>query len=394
MLMPLNVNNQHQSTSPALTASTSDPFTFQDILTWCRNGKRVIAISTFGTMLITAGIALLMPNIYTARATLLPPSSQQQGGAGAALAALGALSGGLLSTIGSKTPDEQYVAILKSRTIARKIDAQLKLRERHKMETMEEYYDGIQTFVRITGDRKSGVITIEADDKEPEFSAILANSFAAELDRILDEIALTDAKKRLQYFEKQLATTKHNLAAAEEAMQITVEKTGAIALDAQAEQLLVAAATLRSQVTMKEIELRVKREVATTQNPEVASIQAELVALRSELARLEGKESKKGLSISAAQLPKTATDIYRSKRELKFQEVMFEGLVKQYEAARLDAASEGPSIQIIDIAQAPDRKSKPARSAIVLIAAFIAFVVSLLSVIGKGSLRHRSTTPI
>jgi tyrosine-protein kinase Etk/Wzc len=73
----------------------------------------------------------------------------------------------------------------------------------------------------------------------------------------------------------------------------------------------------------------------------------------------------------------------RAAREVKFQETMLAGMLRQYEAAKLDEAKEGPVLQQVDVAQPPDRKSKPARALIVLGATLVAFLLSSVFVIWR-----------
>src|SRR4051794_28640148 len=84
-----------------------------ELLAWIGEGKRLIAAVTVAVAVIALIVSLLLPKIYTARASLLAPGSQQQSGSAAALAALGSL-GSLGGLSGAKTPDEHYVALLKS----------------------------------------------------------------------------------------------------------------------------------------------------------------------------------------------------------------------------------------------------------------------------------------
>ena len=90
-----------------------------DLLTWLGHGKRLIGGVTGAALVGSLALAFLLAPIYTARTTLLPPGSQQQSGSAAALAALGAL-GGLAGGLGAKTPDELYVALLKSDSVYRR----------------------------------------------------------------------------------------------------------------------------------------------------------------------------------------------------------------------------------------------------------------------------------
>ncbi len=102
--------------TPGAAANGSD-LSLLDLLTWIGEGKRLILAVTAGVAVVAVGLTLVMSEIFTAQATLLPPNSQQGGGSMAALAALSSLGslGGLAGGLGgAKTPDELYVALLKS----------------------------------------------------------------------------------------------------------------------------------------------------------------------------------------------------------------------------------------------------------------------------------------
>jgi tyrosine-protein kinase Etk/Wzc len=68
---------------------------------------------------------------------------------------------------------------------------------------------------------------------------------------------------------------------------------------------------------------------------------------------------------------------------VKFQEAMLASLLRQYEAARLDEAKEGPVLQQVDVAVPPDFKSKPSKALIVLASTLVAFLVSSLVVVWR-----------
>lgn len=62
---------------------------------------------------------------------------------------------------------------------------------------------------------------------------------------------------------------------------------------------------------------------------------------------------------------------------------MLASMLRQYEVAKLDEAKEGPVLQQVDVAQPPDRKSKPSRALIVLGATLAALLLSSLFVIWR-----------
>jgi capsule polysaccharide export protein KpsE/RkpR len=367
-----------------------------DLLTWLGEGKRLIAAVVGAAAAISVTVALLLPNEYTARATLLPPGSQQQGGSAAALAALGAL-GGLAGGLAAKTPDELYVSLLRSDSVVRALDERFKLRERYEVDTVVELKLALQQAVRVSADRKSGVIAVEVDDEDPAFAAELANAHTEELTIVLGRLAVSEAQQRRMFFEQQLARTKENLVKAEQEFRALQERSGVIVLDKQAEAMLVSAAQVRAQIAEREVQLRVLRASATAQNPDVLRLASEIAALRSELARMESPGRGSGgsaVDLPVGQLPAAAIEYVRARRELKIQETLLESMVRQYEIAKLDEAKEGPVLQTVDRALPPDRKSKPKRALIVLASVMAALLASSLFVVARAYLRlARSQDP-
>lgn len=356
-----------------------------ELLTWIGEAKRGLAAFVLAAAAAAAGVALLLPPIFTARTSLLPPASQQSGGASAALAALGAL-GGLGGGFGAKTPDELYVALLKSDSMMRALDARFGLLARYELKTQEDLRKQLPNRVRVLADRKSGVISIEVDDEDPKFAAELANAYASEVTKLLGRLAVSEAQLRRSFFEQQLKDTKENLVKAELGLRAVQEKSGVIVLDKQAEALIAGAAQLRALIAEREIQLKVLRTSATGENPDVVRLNSELAAMRAELARMESSRGTRGgsaVDMPVARIPEAAIDYVRARRELKLQETLLESMVRQFEIAKLDEAKEGPVLQQVDVALPPDRKSKPARALIVLASTLAALLLGVVIVVWR-----------
>jgi tyrosine-protein kinase Etk/Wzc len=359
-----------------------------EALTWVGEGKRLIAATTVIAAVASIAIGLLLPKTYTAQATLLAPGSQQQSGSAAALAALGSL-GGLAGGLGgsAKSPDELYVALLKSDSVDRALAARFDLMTRYKADNFETLRKKIPEFVHVTSDKKSGLITVEVDDKEPKFAADLANAHAGEVTKVLGRLAVSEAQLRRIFFEKQVNDTKENLIKAEQNLLTVQEKSGLIVLDKQAEALITSAAQVRALIADREVQLKVLRTSSTDQNPDVIRLNSELKALRVELNRLESSQAPStdgsALDLPVGKLPAAGMDYVRARRELKLQETLLEAMLRQFESAKLDEAKEGPELQPVDIAMPPDHKSKPKVSLIALGATIFAFLASTAFVIGR-----------
>src|SRR6185437_13523190 len=200
-----------------------------DLLTWLGQGKKTIAAVTVAAALVSLAVALLLPPFFTARTTFLAPGSQQQSGSAAALAALGslgALGGGLVP----KSPDELYVALLKSDSVDRALDRRFDLQKRYRVDSYETLKKTLPNFIRVSSDKKSGVIAVEVDDEDPQFAARLANAHEGEITQLLGRLAVSEAQLRRVFFAKQLEETKESLVRAELNLQKVQEKSGVIVL--------------------------------------------------------------------------------------------------------------------------------------------------------------------
>ena len=241
------------------------------------------------------------------------------------------------------------------------------------------------------------LISVEVDDEEPKFAAELANAHVGEVTKVLGRLAVSEAQLRRVFFEQQLKDTKENLIKAETQLRAVQEKSGVIALDKQAEVLISGAAQLRGLIAERDVQLKVLRGGATEQNPDVMRMNAELRALRGELARMEsskGGNAGSAVDMPVGKLPEVAIDYVRARRELKLQETLLEGMIRQYELAKLDEAKEGPVLQQVDAALAPDYKSKPSRGVIVLSSTLLALMVSAVWVAWRRfSLLSREKNP-
>lgn len=361
-----------------------------DLMTWLGRGKWLILAVTVVSTALALGYALWLPKTYTARTTLLPPSSQQQSNSAAAMAALGSL-GGLGGALVAKTPDELYVALLRSDSVQRPLVDRFKLRERYEVATYEAMRRALPSRVRVGSDKKSGLISVEVDDRDPVFAAELANAHAGEITKVLGRLAVSEAQLRRRFFEDQLKETKENLIKAEQDLRSVQEKSGVIALDKQAEALIGGAAQLRALIAEREVQLKVLRTGATEQNPDVQRLQSELRAMRGELARMESSQGGKGSAIEmpVGRIPEAAIDYVRARRELKLQETLLESMLRQYEIAKLDEAKEGPVLQQVDIAVPPDYKSKPSRAAITIVGFVIGLLLSSVWVVWRALVAQR-----
>jgi uncharacterized protein involved in exopolysaccharide biosynthesis len=247
----------------------------------------------------------------------------------------------------------------------------------------------------ITAERE-GVITIEFEDKDPERAAAVANAYVEELDRLSQSLAVTEAAQRRLFFQRQVEEAKKDLVIAEVALQQTQEKTGLIQLAEQGKAIIEAVATLRAQIAAKEVELRAMRTFATEANADYIRRTQELHGLRLELSRLEKKDRISGegdVLVPTGRVPEAGLEYARRFRDVKYSETVFELLARQFELAKIDESREAAIVQLLDKAITPDRKSKPKRGLIVLLATLAAGFAALVWVFMKEILEAAKSDP-
>lgn len=361
--------------------SSDDEISLLDLLQVVAENLRLLVLGPLVVGLAALGVSFLITPTFTARTLILPPV-QQQSGAAALLSSLGPLAGAAGAAAGLKNPGDQYVAFLKSVSVQDALVDRFKLVDRYEVKLREDARKGLSAASRITAGTKDGTISIEVDDEDPKVAAEIANAYVEELQRLTSRLALTEAQQRRRFFETQLAQTRDNLVKAEQALRSTGVNVGA--LKANPVAAVGALAQLQAQITAQEIRLASYRGYLTETAPEIRQGLVELSALREQLRKLEASGSGSG----------GASDYVARFREFKYQETLFELFSRQFELARLDESREAASAQVVDAAQAPERKSKPRKAMIAIVASLATGFALLLLVFVRHGLRRTADDPL
>lgn len=331
-----------------------------DLVVVLAQRKRLVLGLPVAFAIVAAAASLALPNIYSANTKMLPPQ-QAQSGAAALLAQLGGVAGQAAAGVaGVKNPNDLYIGMLKSRTLADRLVAKFDLKKVYGEQLQEGARAELASNTLIVSG-KDGLINVTVEDKDPARAAAIANAYASELLALTKVIALSEAAQRRQFFERQLESTKNNLANSEMAMKRALS-TGVVSVDSESRAMVETSAMLRAQIAAKEVQLGAMQSYMTSNHFEVKKVQEELASIRTELVKLENG----GGTPSSGNVDKRAgLDNIKILREVKYHQMLYELLAKQYEVARLDEAKDASIIQVLDPAQVPERRARPKRSLIV-----------------------------
>lgn len=361
-------------TVPSDSRSASVDVSLIRLLTQLAHGKWLVAKVTAIFILIGVALFLVLPARYTAGTTIMPPQQTQSASSllmnqlansgGGSLAA--AVTGGGL---GIKNPNDTYIGLLKSRPVADAILKQFELNKVYHARDMTAARKALADKTEIVSDTKSGFITVSVSDRERWRASAIANAYTDQLRTLTKTLSVTEASRRRLFYEDQLQHAREALISAELAFQQVQQQKGMIQLDSQAKAMIEGLATLRAQVAAKEVELQALRSWSTEHNPDVQLAEHELSSMQGEVSRFEHRSHSSGFAdLGLGDVPSAGLDYLRADHEVRYRQAMFDLLMKQYDAAKLDESKEASIIQVVEPAIEPDRRSFPKLIPMLLVA--------------------------
>jgi tyrosine-protein kinase Etk/Wzc len=295
------------------------------------------------------------------------------------MSSMGAMAGGAASGMGIKNPNDQQVSLLKSRTVEMAMVNRFQLKARYHTRYVSSACKKWERHTKTDSGLKDGLIRLSVTDVDPRRAAEMANAWVDEYRKLTAELAVTEASRRSQFYEQQLATAKTDLVVAEEALKQTEQRTGVIDMEGQDRTLLASAAVARGQVAAKQIEIKAMMQFASDHNPDLERAREELAGMEAQLASMDAAKTRKAgdIVVPKGNVTQSALDYERAMREVKFHETIVELLTRQYEGARVDVARQGSTVEVVDPAIPPERPSSHYRLWIALSAFLLALPISV-----------------
>ncbi len=359
---------------------------FNTFIKW----RRILAFVFVAAVFITYVIALFLPKYYSSSALLFPPE-KDSGSMGLASSLLGGGLGSLISGSGMSLPSfatlsDVYASVLQSRIVAENVIKENDLQEVYDKRSMELAVIELSGHLNVAIE-PNGMIRVNVEDKDPERAVRLVNSFVDELNRINQNVRVDKARATRQFIESRLLQTKVDLKNAEEDYKNFQQKHKTISLDSQVNAMISNVAELKSKLLMSEIELGVFSNTLQPTHTKVLQKKVEIEEIKKQLEILENGNGDSGddnfLSIPFSEAPDLGLELARLTRELKIQETIFELLTQQYEQAKIGEKRDTPTIQVLDPPRVPERRSRPKRLVMSLVAGILALMMTTVAIFAK-----------
>jgi uncharacterized protein involved in exopolysaccharide biosynthesis len=323
-----------------------------DILDFFGRHKKTILGVAIGAAVLSAAIAMRMPNTYTATVKVLPV--------------------------------QQVQYVLESGVLADELVKRFSLTQAYGAKDSLDARRSLMQATRIKKD-KEGVVSIEVDDPDPARAAALANAYPEELDKKTRSLGFSEQSKQRALIEMRLASLQADIALAQTAMQIVLA-----ALPGKMSQQLAEDEEIINNLGA----LRAEMDLISEADPTSLKTRKDVIRLYDRFEEMM-KAGTKGNSRVKTRAEINYLDKYR---QVKYLEAGAESLRKKYRALEMEDSVN--VTRVIDPAVPQEGKSKPKRLQIVtlstLAAAFFATLLLLLKQL-LGNLRkedeHTRTVP-
>jgi capsule polysaccharide export protein KpsE/RkpR len=375
--------------------------------------RRVLGRWTVRGLFLATIIAFLIPPQFESTTRLMPPDPNSGAGLGtmmmAAMAgvggggsaalggsALGGLAGDLL---GLHDAGAVFTDMLKSRTVQDRIIERFDLRKVYGTRYWASARKKLASRTTVSLDRKSGVITITVEDRDPQRVAKITQAYVEELDRIAAQVSTSAAHRERVFIEQRLTNVKQDLDKASREFSEYSSKNATLDIKEQGVAMVEAAAVLQGQLIAAQSELDGLQQIYTDSNVRIRSLRARVDELQRQLKKLAGDGDTPGSGGADSQMEFPSirklpllgvrwADLYR---ENKIEETLYGLLTTQYELARIEEAKETPVVKVLDVAVVPEKKSGPPRTLIVVLGTIMAFAAGSVWVLTDAKWQRMDT---
>jgi len=356
------------------------------------NIRTILKITILSTIVIFIVLFFIYPKTYNSIVVILPPEKNSSMGGLSSLIANQDLSGLLTGSV-TNANAQLFAEMLRSRTAALYVIDKLKIQDRYdeddKYEAAKELAKDLnieitkENVIKLSVDVKTKYIPLILSDqeKDQQLAADISNAYAEALDRI-NRNKLTSKSKRARIFiEGQLIETKTKLDSVEIALMLFQKKNKTISLPDQLKAAVESAAKIKSEIVKTEVELELVKYNVQEDNRTVRSLSQKLYQLKEQLDKME--VGNQDYLLAFKDVPEIGKELAVLYREVKIQNEVYILLQQQYYKEKIQENRDLPTVEVLDEAVPPNKKSAPKTIASTLAGAIFTFLLMTIFVLFK-----------
>jgi uncharacterized protein involved in exopolysaccharide biosynthesis len=350
-----------------------------DVLIILLERKLFFVVSMLMFCIAGVGISLVQTQYFTATAVIMKPAQKIPSGLGSLVGKDLPLSGLLKSMDMGGADLDNFMSILQSRTLAEKVIDRFNLIHYYGFDKLKKYYveDVLKQFHRGTKlfENDYGNIEVSVVDTSPALAADIANFMVLELDTITYHLGKESARNSRVFFEDRLAVIRHDLDSASRSFTRFQTENNYIELEQQTKSSIEALAQFEAQKMGLDLEIAQMQSQFGTGNQRITELQKQKNVIE---RKVKGYMAAGGgnLIISLADAPQKSVQYGYLLRDVKIQESLYEFVLQLFEQAKISEANNVPSVQALEFAKPPQKKTRPKRSIICMLFFFLGLALT------------------
>lgn len=340
--------------------------------------RKLFIISTVSiACIITVVITLLLPEWYKATAKILPPSVAQS-----PFGLIGNMDLSFGQLFGGNNDQFRILSILKSRNLKEQVVKKYNLQDRYNTENIEQAVKKLEENIDVgIGDEMQIYVTMW--DKSQDDVADIVNYTVRCLDSINIAISSKKAHEVRTFLEQRISEVIDSLLQLEAQLSDYMSSEDILSLEDQVRVSVEAAAGLKSELIIAEVELAVARKTLNPNDPKIVVLENKVNSLLEMYQNFSANSKDDNISPDLSRVPELGIKMEDFQRRVKYFASLLEFLGPQYEKAKIKEKRDIPTIEVYDWAVRPERKDKPHRALIVVIMFIISSFLSSIYLLLK-----------
>lgn len=340
--------------------------------------RKFIIITVLIVTIVALIISLLLPKWYKSMAVIMPPETEK--GVISSLAGSELSSFGLSGMSGSNQSQMRLLTILKSRKMLELLDKEFDFQKKYEAEFKFQTYKQMKSNYEVVIGEEEQII-VSFWDKNQDLVDDIVRQIIHNLDSLNISLSSSQATQQRDFIANRIQLIKDSLNCYENKVAKFMEQNDIISLSEQLKAEVERAAEIKANIMSREIELEVLSKRLKQNSPKIEDLKETIHLLKKNFNDLFDPANSGELFINLDNIPELQKEFGRLKREVLYYSKLLKYLGPQYEQAKIQAAKDIPTIQVIDEPKRPEWKDKPRRALIVVLAMFVSFIITSISVL-------------
>lgn len=365
--------NQKSEDTIAQPPELDVSFNLLEIISAVWKWRKMILILMLVVTLGSIIISLLMPNYYTATATIMPANEDKD------LFGNDTKNNGLY---GDEDAVDRTIIFANSTELVNYMIREYHLAKRYRINTSTPKGESkvAKRFRKLYNVKKNEYSGIELSmqDTDPDSSAVMLTDAIHKLERLYKDATAINKSGYLKTYESTLADKRKELASMRDSLVSLRRRYNIFDVEKQGEYLASTLVSTQTQLAESQAKLNAflrsggRRDSIIVLTARVEGLKSKLALLNSQSDSLNGSMSLKTYNEGKEKVLFYETQIERLNEDIGETNV-------NYSQFKTQAKTKANSIIVLEPVQIPKVKSSPVRSLIVIAAAVLAFILGLLA---------------